>query len=110
MRCAASAGANGTSSDHGSQKRRKYHEESTKVSMVSVSRSAGPPHFGHVTKRNVGWRLSGDSPVGRDSASSGGRTGNWSSGPPTMPSSGQNTTGMGQPQYRWRDTNQSRSR
>ncbi len=25
----------------------KYQEESTKVSMVSVSRCPGPPHFGH---------------------------------------------------------------
>ena len=33
----------------GSAKRRKYHDESTNVSIVSVSRRAGPPHFGHFT-------------------------------------------------------------
>ena len=49
MKCRASSGSKGWSSDQGSQKRRKYQDESTKVSMVSVSRSAGPPHSGHVT-------------------------------------------------------------
>ena len=29
----------------GSVKRAKYHDESTNVSMVSVSRRAGPPHL-----------------------------------------------------------------
>ena len=33
---------NGASAFHGSQKRRKYHDESTNVSIVSVSRTAGP--------------------------------------------------------------------
>ncbi len=41
----------------GSQKRRKYHDESTKVSMVSVSRSAGPPHVGQVVCRKPSWYL-----------------------------------------------------
>ena len=40
---------NGSSVFFGSQNRRKYHDESTNVSIVSVSRRAGPPHFGHVT-------------------------------------------------------------
>src|SRR3954451_8943312 len=40
--------SHGASSLSGSQYRRKYHEESTKVSIVSVSRSAGPPQRGHV--------------------------------------------------------------
>ena len=31
----------------GQAKRAKYHDESTKVSMVSVSRFAGLPHAGH---------------------------------------------------------------
>ncbi len=31
----------------GQAKRAKYQDESTKVSMVSVSRFAGLPHFGH---------------------------------------------------------------
>ena len=39
----------------GSVKRRKYHDESTKVSMVSVSRVAGPPQIGQVVCRNPGW-------------------------------------------------------
>jgi hypothetical protein len=33
----------------GSQYRMKYHELSTKVSMVSVSRRAALPHTGQVT-------------------------------------------------------------
>ena len=36
----------------GSAKRRKYHDESTKVSIVSVSRMAGPPQIGQVVLRN----------------------------------------------------------
>src|SRR2546423_3609407 len=35
-------------------KRMKYHDESTKVSIVSVSRFAGLPHFGHLQFRNEG--------------------------------------------------------
>ena len=35
-------------------KRRKYHDESTNVSMVSVSRVAGPPQTGQVVLRNSG--------------------------------------------------------
>ena len=30
----------------------KYHDESTNVSIVSVSRRAGPPHFGHLQCTN----------------------------------------------------------
>src|SRR5689334_18596779 len=44
----------GARSFHGSVKRAKYHEESTNVSIVSVSRVAGPPHFGHLTCFQVG--------------------------------------------------------
>ena len=32
----------------------KYHDESTNVSIVSVSRRAGPPHFGQVTLTKSG--------------------------------------------------------
>ena len=39
---------------HGSVKRAKYHDESTNVSIVSVSRVALPPHCGHVTCFQVG--------------------------------------------------------
>src|SRR5258707_15299978 len=47
-------GVVGAFSFHGSVKRAKYHEESTKVSMVSVSRCALPPHCGQVTCFQVG--------------------------------------------------------
>ena len=49
-----SAGSNATSSRCGEQYRRKYHDESTNVSIVSVSRVAGPPHFGQVVLHPVG--------------------------------------------------------
>ena len=35
------------------------------VSIVSVSRRAGPPHFGQVTLRNASSRASGFSPLPR---------------------------------------------
>jgi len=50
----ATAGVVGAFSFHGSVKRAKYHDESTKVSMVSVSRCALPPHCGQVTCFQVG--------------------------------------------------------
>ena len=99
-----------TGSQRSSAKRMKYHDESTNVSIVSVSRTAGPPQTGQVVLRKPSWCLSGDSPVGRNSTSSGASTGSWSSGTGTMPWSGQYTTGMGQPQKRCRLSNQSRSR
>ncbi len=43
----------------GAVKRAKYHDESTKVSMVSVSRSEGLPQTGQATCFHVGWRSSG---------------------------------------------------
>jgi hypothetical protein len=45
----------------GEQYRKKYQDESTNVSMVSVSRRASPPHVGHATFDQVGCRASGDS-------------------------------------------------
>ena len=80
---------NGASAFHGSQKRRKYHDESTNVSIVSVSRTAGPPQMGQVVFRKPSWKRSGDSPVGRNSTSSGATIGNCSSGTGTAPWSGQ---------------------
>ena len=65
----------GRRSSHGSQKRRKYQDESTNVSMVSVSRSARWPQRGHVVHRNAASLRNGDSPVGRNSTSSGSSTG-----------------------------------
>src|SRR6266550_4171156 len=89
---------NGPSSIFGFRNRRKYQEESTNVSMVSVSRRAGPPHEGHVTLTNAGSLASGDSPCGEKSASSGSRIGRSSTGTPTSPQDGQWTIGMGGPQ------------
>ena len=79
-------------------KRRKYQDESTKVSIVSVSRFAGPPHFGHVTLTKPSCLASGDSPCGEKSTSSGSRTGSSSSGTPTSPHVGQWMIGIGAPQ------------
>ena len=58
-----------------SAKRRKYHEESTKVSMVSVSRRAGPPQSGQGVFKKPGWSTSGERPVGMKATSSGKPTG-----------------------------------
>src|ERR1700704_641750 len=74
------AGSKGAAALVASQKRRKYHDESTKGSLVSVSRVAGPPHFGQVAARKPSWCLRGDSPDGVNSTSSGSRTGRSSSG------------------------------
>ena len=46
-----------------------------KVSIVSVSRTAGSPHTGQVVFFQLGCSLSGDSPVGLHSTSSGSSTG-----------------------------------
>src|SRR5438477_2390799 len=92
------------------QYRRKYQEESTNVSMVSVSRRAAPPHFGHVVFTNPSCFASGDSPCGEKSTSSGSSTGSSSSGTGTSPHDGQCTIGIGHPQYRCRDISQSRRR
>ena len=59
--------SNGLFESVGLRKRRKYQLESTKVSMVSVSRRAVPPHFGHFARRNFSFVRSGDSPVGLNS-------------------------------------------
>src|SRR3546814_5115573 len=55
---AITAGSNGLSAG-ALAKRRKYHEESTKVSSVSVSRNASPPHDGQLVCFHVGCRTSG---------------------------------------------------
>ena len=60
MKWRAASGAKGCSVFQGSVKRRKYHDESTNVSMVSVSRRAGPPQIGQVVCRNPSWRARGD--------------------------------------------------
>src|SRR6478672_6986956 len=56
------AGSNGPSVYCGETKRRKYQDESTKVSMVSVSRLAGPWQLGHSTLTQLSTAASGDVP------------------------------------------------
>ena len=82
------------------------------MSIVSVSRSAGPPQDGHVVRTQSVAAPSGDVPAGLSAAPrrSGRRTGSWSSGTATSPQDAQCTTGIGAPQKRWRDSSQSRSR
>src|SRR3546814_17868416 len=77
----------------------KYHDESTKVSSVSVSRNAGAPHVGHATCFHVGWRSSG-LPGTSKLTSSGSVTGSWSLGTATGPPAAQWTIGIGVPQAR----------
>ena len=75
----------------------KYQDESTKVSMVSVSRRAAPPHCGHFTCFQVGWRSSG-LPGLSNETSSGSVTGRSLAGTGTTPHLSQWMTGIGQPQ------------
>ena len=42
----------------------KYQDESTKVSIVSVSRRAGPPHDGQLTLTQSSAAASGERPLG----------------------------------------------
>ena len=93
----AMAGVVGALSFHGAVKRTKYQDELTKVSMVSVSRRAGPPHFGQATCFQVGWRSSG-LPGLSNVTSSGSVTGRSFSGTGTTPHFAQWMTGIGQPQ------------
>src|SRR5947208_5172587 len=102
--------SNATFSDFGLRKRRKYQLESTKVSIVSLSRRASPPHVGHDAFKNASFVRSGDSPVGLNSTWSGSRTGRSDSGTGWMPQRSHVTIGMGAPQYRWREMSQSRDR
>src|SRR6516225_9724051 len=81
----------------GSVKRTKYHEESTNVSIVSVSRCAGLAHFGQETFFQVGCRSRG-LPGRSKATSSGSRTGSSETGTGTTPQSSQWITGIGQPQ------------
>ena len=82
---------------HGSVKRAKYHDESTNVSMVSVSRRAGLPHCGQATFFQVGWRSSG-LPGRSKVTSSGSCTGRSFAGTGTTPHASQWMIGIGQPQ------------
>ena len=82
------------------------------MSIVSESRFAGPPHLGQSTLTHSSAAARGETPFGFRSApdSSGSTTGSWSSGTSTSPHFSQWMTGIGQPQNRWRDSSQSRSR
>ena len=81
----------------GAVKRTKYQEQSTNVSIVSVSRVAGSPHCGQSTCFHVGCRSSG-LPGLSNVASSGSLTGRSFAGTGTTPQSSQWMTGIGQPQ------------
>src|SRR5689334_17011738 len=81
-------GVVGDLSFQGSVKRAKYQDESTKVSIVSVSRLAIPEHFGHLTFFQVGWRSSGLPGLSKVT-SSGSVTGRSLSGTGTTPHFGQ---------------------
>src|SRR3982750_4564904 len=93
----AIGGVVGAFSFQGSVKRAKYQDESTKVSMVSVSRSAWPPHCGQVTCFQVGWGSSALPGLSKVTAS-GSVTGRTASGTGTTSQLGQWITGIGQPQ------------
>ena len=68
-----------------------------KVSKVSVSRSALPPHLGQVVSMNSGIFLIGE-PTPSKATSSGSTTGSCSAGTGTAPQVGQLMIGIGQPQ------------
>ena len=87
----------GAASFHGSVKRAKYQDESTNVSIVSVSRRAVLPHCGQSTCFHVGWWSSG-LPGLSNVTSSGSSTGSAVSGTGTTPQASQWMTGIGQPQ------------
>src|ERR1700748_647168 len=78
----------------GSVKRAKYQELSTKGSSASVSWSAGSPHAGQVTCREVGWRKKGLPGLSKVTSSAN-PTGNWSSGTACGPQVGQWIAGIG---------------
>ena len=82
------------------------------MSIVSVSRCAGPSHVGQGTLTQSVAPPSGDVPLGFMSrpAEGGSSRGSSSSGIGTSPQSGQCTIGIGVPQYRWREISQSRNR
>ena len=59
------------------------------MSIVSVSRRALPPHFGHVVLTNEATSASGEPPLPESWTSCGSTTGRFSSFSGTMPSLGQ---------------------
>src|SRR5262245_9841886 len=91
--------------------RRKYQDDPAHCGIVSVSRFAGPPHFGHLTFTHSVIAAKGDSPVpvGWYRSTSGNRTGRSFSSTATSPHFEQCTIGIGSPQYRCREKTQSRN-
>ena len=75
----------------------KYQAESTNVSIVSVSRRAGPPQRGQLHFRNASQRASG-LPLPSGTRSSGSTTGRSASGTGTGPQASQWMIGIGVPQ------------
>ena len=91
IQSAAVSVSNGPPSNWGVQYRSMYQDESMKVSMVSVSRRPGPPHFGHTVFTNSSLMARGRLSRGPEpySASSGSSTGNSDSGTGCTPHSSQ---------------------
>ena len=84
----------------------KYQELSTNVSIVSVSRSACPPHFGQLVLSQLS-AVSKGFPGALKDTSSGNLTGKRSFFSGTIPHLLQCITGIGQPQYLCREIPQS---
>ena len=76
----------------------KYQDESTKVSIVSVSRRAGLPHVGHVDVQEVVALVRAGCRVPSGTQSSGSTTGRSFSGTGTAPHASQWMIGIGVPQ------------
>ena len=96
----ASSFGKASESEFGDRNLRKYQEESTKVSIVSVSRLAAPPHFGQDTFTQSDAPPSGEVPFGERSKplASGRRIGSSLAGTGTSPHLSQCTIGIGVPQ------------
>src|SRR5690606_14814431 len=96
----AASGSTGPAGYVGEQNRTKYQDESTNVSIVSVSRRAGRWQRGHGTLTQSLAPARGEVPRGNSSSplSSGSTTGSSASGTGTSPHTSQCTTGIGVPQ------------
>ena len=84
----------------GDRKRRKYHDESTKVSIVSLSRAAGPPQVGQATLTHSVAAASGEVALGLQvrPAQLGQLDGQLVLGHGDLAATGQWMTGIGAPQ------------
>src|SRR5438034_2279865 len=86
---ATSAGSNAAEPSCGEQYRRKYQDESTNVSIVSVSRRAAPLHLGHFTSTKSFTCANGEAPLPEKGTSLGSMTGRSASGTGTVPHASQ---------------------